>query len=113
MDVVSLPGPQGVPSSTIYPSGTSNAGSWIYKLNANETYLYFGFGNVRTKNQFNDELWRFQAETFEWTYMRGNEGSTNDISKRTGAAVWGSFDLGDSWIFGGYGYDDQAAIGNI
>lgn len=113
VNIVNVPVAKGVPSRDTYPSGTYNAGSWAYSPNSNETYLYFGFGNVKTTSALTDEVWRFELETFEWTVLKSNEVDSSAISSRTGPAVWGSFSESRSWIFGGYGIDEQGNQGNV
>lgn len=81
-----------------------------------------GFGNQGSLN----DLWEYDIATNQWTWVSGSEGinqigvygtlgtpSTSNVpSARTNAHEWIDAS-GNIWIFGGYGFDANGAIGNL
>lgn len=103
-------GEQGVPGMANSPSGAYNALGWVD--NDGMFWMMGGSGYFGWRN----DLWRFNPETLEWTWMKGSQegndpGSYGEMgvpaesntppSRGFGSANWTDLD-GNLWMYGGY-----------
>ncbi|MBL7933670.1 MAG: hypothetical protein JNL60_17335, partial [Bacteroidia bacterium] len=105
-------GTQGVASATNNPGARYNCSSW--KDNAGFLYLFGGTDNSGAS--YND-LWRYNTNTGEYTWLKGSNSTnqygsygtqgvssyTNTPGARQGAMTWVD-NSGNFWLFGGKGY---------
>ena len=113
-------GTPGTPASGNRPGARSGAaGCTIGSVH----YLFGGRGRGASGGQgLLNDLWRFNAETQQWTFLSGATG-VNDLAlyglqgtgtastkpgARTGAVLWAGLD-GSLWMFGGTGLGTSAA----
>ena len=128
-------GTLGASSSTNIPGGREGASSWS---DSNGNFWLFGgsgFDSAGTFGRLND-LWIFEPDTSEWTWVSGSNISnncfeantytfcagqsgiygtqgtaapTNTPGAREGSATWGD-KAGNLWLFGGVGIDPTAQV---
>ncbi|MEQ9021866.1 MAG: kelch repeat-containing protein, partial [Pseudomonadales bacterium] len=95
-------------------------------LDSNGNYWVFGGAASENPTTWYNDLWVYDSENNEWTW-RGGSQSVNqlpvygtqgvpDISNIPGARenhlIW-SDELGNLWLFGGYGLDINGAVGHL
>jgi len=120
-------GTQGVPAPENGPGARSGSVRWTDK-NGN-FWLFGGTSSLSSADQFED-LWEFTPATNEWTWIGGRAGSLSGVfaigmygtlgtpavgnvpGTRSGAASWTDSN-GDFWLFGGYGNDSTAEVGEL
>jgi len=110
-------GTLGVASASNVPGGRSGAVSWIDS--SGNLWLFGGDGTASSGSGILNDLWEFNPQINEWTWMSGSSaanaigiygtlgtGSTsNTPGARSGAISW--IDSGDNlWLFGGNGNND-------
>ena len=111
-------GTKGVPSAANIPGARSSSADWVDA--EGNFWLFGGYENF----EYNNDLWKFNPETLEWTWVSGNSfqntpGSygtrgipspENVIGSRRYADAWVGKD-GKIWIFGGQAIDGKARLG--
>lgn len=117
-------GTKGIASSTNIPSGRFISTSWI---DESGNFWLFGGAYVITPPiiAFND-LWKYNPNTNQWTWVSGNNESNihgiygtlgtpddNNIpGARFGAVSWRDNE-NNLWLFGGYGYASTGVAGSL
>jgi len=117
----------GIPLPTPVPGGRWGAATW--SDNAGNLWLFGGNGNSANATGLLNDLWEFNASTFnasnvttntgQWTWVGGSSqinqrgtytGGTLVPGARVGSVSWkdGS---GNFWLFGGYGFDGNGNEG--
>lgn len=105
-------GDQGIPSTANFPPAKSSGAFW--KDEEGNFWVFGGYANF----DYNNDLWKFNPNTLEWTWVNGNkyqntpgiygtkgvEAPTNQVGARRYTDSWIDKD-GYVWIFGGEGYD--------
>ncbi len=114
----SIYGTQGTAASTNKPGGIYAGVSWT---DANDNlWLYGGFGFTETEFGFLNTLWKYNINTNQWTWVKGdkniditgtygtkgNEHTNNKPGARYGSNTWTDAN-GNLWLFGGYGYNSS------
>ncbi|WP_339792194.1 kelch repeat-containing protein [uncultured Imperialibacter sp.] len=108
-------GTLGEGSTSNMPGSRANAVTWT---DSNGDFWLFG-GYSEDYDQYFNDLWRYNIESGEWTWVAGNDflgedpvygtlGEPSDESLpggRSGAAAWYGDD-GKLWLFGGHGKDN-------
>ena len=113
-------GTQGTAAAANIPVGTFSGASWT---DSSGNFWFFG-GAGEYNNELN-ELWKYNPTTAEWTWEGGNPAVTAgaygtegvaSTSNLPGARVEMSASVdstGNTWIFGGYGYDASNNSGDL
>jgi N-acetylneuraminic acid mutarotase len=118
-------GTQGVPDTANNPPGRRSMAAW----RDGSGYLWFyggdGQGNpYYPKQTYNNDLWKYNPGTNQWTWVRGNAagtlrgyygvqgrpGSQNLPGNRQEACSWANL-KGSLWLFGGHGVDSRGESG--
>lgn len=87
-----------------------------------ELWLFGGYGNDTSNVGYLNDLWKFNLQTSEWTWVKGDntidqlaiygvQGIAADSNKsgaRTGGVSWSDGE-GTLWMFGGYGFDGSSS----
>jgi len=129
---IGIYGTEGVPAATNVPGGRSGALSWID--NDGQLWLFGGDGSDDgseiTGGGLLNDLWKFDPESTEWTWMGGSSsvGSNGGRSGIYGAAgvpspanipgsrvssvSWTDLE-GNLWLFGGDGFDSIGNFGRL
>jgi N-acetylneuraminic acid mutarotase len=106
---IGSPGVKGVAAATNQPLAKSRGATWTDAANAT-LWMYSGVNN----NGFVEDLWRFNAASKQWTWVKGQLGYsargsygvlgeaslTNVPGARAEAATW-TDTSGNHWLFGG------------
>lgn len=115
-DQPGVPGILGVPDAANYPYPRSKSVSWT---GADESlWLFGGIGFSATEGGHLNDLWNYDVETGNWTWMKGSSLSRqpgvygtlglpetpNNPGSRYDATSWVDAE-GAFWVFGGGGYD--------
>ena len=117
-------GTKRVPDPANKPGGRQDAASWI-DISGN-LWLFGGFGNIQRSTGSMNDLWKYDPTSGLWTWMSGDsysdtwgfyydKGTPSYISRpgsRQGAVNWTDA-AGNLWLFGGLGYDRNAARGYL
>ncbi len=107
-------GTQGSPAAANVPGGRWSPESWI---SGGDLWLFGGVGVIPGMTADFNDLWRFSLSTKEWTWMGGGRSiyvsgvygilrtpaAGNFPGDRDSAAGW-TDDIGNFWLFGGYGW---------
>lgn len=108
-------GTQGVSNPANTPGSRGYGTGWI---DANDNlWLFGGLGNGETANGYLNDLWKYNPNTNEWTWMKGYKtvdnipvlgtqgvpAAANTPGGRFGVVGWTDAS-GDFWLFGGFGY---------
>ena len=110
-------GTQGMPAPGNYPGGRERSATWTDA--SGHFWLFGGMSSDILSTELND-LWEYNPETNQWTWMSGSSASfslsvygtlgvaapDNVPGARTGAATWVDT-AGNLWLFGGYTLGDQ------
>ena len=120
-------GARGLPAAGNAPGSREGAMTWTDKNGY--LWLFGGFGNGASGecNQLND-LWMFNINTEEWTWMGGSSTPNPNIAgvygtlgqfaaanmpgSRVDSVTWTDLS-GNLWLFGGSGYDSTGASGDL
>jgi len=117
-------GSRGVAAAANTPGARGYAASWT-EAGTGRRWLFGGYGYDGSGYQGNlNDLWRYDAATGRWTWMRGStlaeDGGTygtqgvpaaaNSPGARDSACQW-TDSLGRLWLFGGYGIDGNSNWG--
>lgn len=114
----SVYGTQGTAAATNKPGGIYAGVSWT-DANGN-LWLFGGFGFTETEFGFLNTLWKYNINTNQWTWVKGdkiidktgtygtkgNEHTNNKPGARYGSNTWTDAN-GNLWLFGGYGYNSS------
>ena len=117
-------GTMGVASASNKVGAKTGAGVWYL---AGYIYVFGGFGpngNVASNVNLTNDLWRFNINTQEWTWIHGTTfekapgvygikgvaDAANMPGARDVSAYWSDAD-GNLWLFGGLGYDATGTAG--
>jgi N-acetylneuraminic acid mutarotase len=118
-------GTRGTPSDANDPRARSMAGSWTDPSGA--LWLFGGSGYDEGDGNVDlSDLWKYDRVTGYWTWMRGpsaynqyatygtlgRTATTNMPGSRLNAASW-TDPSGAFWLFGGDGYTESGADGNL
>lgn len=118
-------GTQGTPSTSNIPAARRGSSAW--KDAAGNLWLVAGEGYPASGAQgYLNDLWRFNPNTLEWTWMggsslrdqngtygtKGSAAPANHPGARSGATSWTDA-TGRIWIFGGYGFPETGALGYL
>lgn len=112
----SIYGTQGTAAVTNKPGGIYAGVSWT-DSNGN-LWLFGGFGFTESEFGFLNTLWKYNINTNQWTWVKGdknidvtgtygtkgNEHTNNKPGARYGSNTWTDVN-GNLWLFGGYGYN--------
>jgi N-acetylneuraminic acid mutarotase len=121
-------GTKGVPAAGNFPGGRDFAASWTDANGKLWLYGGGGFDSIGQLGELND-LWRFDPDTRQWTWMNGD--ATLPGTGYGGPGVYGTMGTpavgnnpgglefamtwpdasGNGWIFGGWGFDVNGANG--
>jgi hypothetical protein len=116
----SIYGTQGTANATNKPGATFAGVSWT---DANHNlWLFGGFGYSNNAFGFLSSLWKYNTNTNEWTWVKGDstinavgnygtqgiENTTNKPGARYGSQTWTDAS-GNLWLLGGYGYDSSTS----
>lgn len=124
-DAPGVYGPQTVATNSAMPGAREFMMSW---LDLQGNFWMFGgdgFGNSNTFGRLND-LWRFNPQTLQWTWMKGLQSTDNFgiygtqgvasasamPGARYGSATWVDAQ-GNLWLYGGKGYAASGGDGNL
>ncbi len=122
LDQTGIYGTVTVASPTVMPGGMRAPVSWS-DVNG-DFWLFGGYGTITsTVLTLTNDLWKYSVSTGNWTWMRGpgtpnsfgwygSQGvaaSNNDPGARYYSTACGSDNLGNLWLFGGYGYSASSA----
>lgn len=113
-------GQKGQSSTAHIPSARSSSAYW--SDNEGNFYLFGGYGGF----QYNNDVWKLNSNTLEWTWISGNNfqntpgsygekgvaASTNEIGARRYMNAMRDKE-GMVWVFGGQGYDSEAQFGYL
>ncbi len=116
-------GTKGADGSTNTPGARSDALTWTGR-NGN-LWLYGGVGNSSIQRGGLNDLWKFDKSTGNWTWMKGDSTSTQQLSvfgtqgvaspeNTPGIRMWSSgwTDAdGNLWLFGGFSEGDGSDAG--
>ncbi|MCX6185439.1 MAG: beta-propeller fold lactonase family protein, partial [Bacteroidetes bacterium] len=108
-------GTLGVGSQTNTPSARYQSVSWTDAIG--NLWLFGGYGNAASNGGYLNDLWKYNPNSNEWTWMGGdnsasNTGSygsrgvpspTNKPGSRFTSVSW-TDTIGNLWLFGGYGF---------
>jgi N-acetylneuraminic acid mutarotase len=112
-------GTQGTPAATNQPGARQAASSWI-DSSTGTLWLFGGSGYSSTANGYLNDLWQYNLNTAQWTWISGGNGinAIGDYGKqgtisanaapgaRQAANAWiGS--AGTLWLFGGAGFSSS------
>jgi N-acetylneuraminic acid mutarotase len=114
-------GTQGVSSIANKPGGRDVSASWK-DLSGN---LWLFGGQTGSLNLLND-LWKYNPEINQWTWMKGNSTAniagtygtqgissvTNKPGSSQGSCSWLD-ETGNLWLYGGRGYDATGTLGHL
>jgi N-acetylneuraminic acid mutarotase len=118
-------GTLGQPGVKNVPGGRQSVAAWIDSSGSLWFFGGYGYDSTGDEDELND-LWSFNASTFEWTWVGGSNvaaqpgtygtlgvPSKNNIpGGRQNAAAW--IDSANNfWLFGGNGYDSQDNEGGL
>lgn len=116
-------GTKGVASPTNTPGGRKEAMVWH---DEDITWVFGGYGYAGNSVGYLNDLWKHDASTNQWTLMSGDNainqsavygtvgvpGTLNKPGSRRNAC--GLVDqIGNLWLFSGYGYDGSSALGAL
>jgi len=117
-------GTRGIPAPSNAPGGRRSAESWLDP--EDNLWLFGGESRGPSGDGHLNDLWKFDPETLEWTWISGNMAAdqpgiygtkgTAAPSNVPGAricALSGSDPNGDLWLFGGIGYDSAGRYGDL
>lgn len=113
-------GIQGEASAAHIPGAKSSAAYW--KDSEGNFWLFGGYESF----EYNNDLWKFNPNTLEWTWVNGNNfqntpgthgelgvaAESNEIGARRYMDAWIDPDE-NIWIFGGQGVDSQGQLGYL
>ncbi|WP_420317507.1 kelch repeat-containing protein [Ekhidna sp.] len=118
IDVAGVYGEKGDPSISHIPGARSSSAYW-----SDEEGNFWLFGGYESF-EYNNDLWKFNPNTLEWTWVNGNnfqnspsiygELGVPDPNNSIGARRYtdGRIDQeGNVWVFGGDGHDGQSQRG--
>jgi N-acetylneuraminic acid mutarotase len=121
ISAIGVYGTKGTGAAANTPGGRTNPANWIDSSGA--IWLFGGnvFDSTATVGELND-LWKFNPGTSEWTWVAGSNienaigmygtqgapATTNVPGSRDYPVCWID-NIGNLWLFGGYGYN---SIGN-
>jgi len=114
IDQAGVYGTQGTAAAANKPTSRYRQSGWID--GAGNIWI---FGGSDYNGNYNNDLWKFNTTTRQWTWMSGDDtwpnygvygtqgvaGLGNKPGQRDGQTAWVDA-AGNFWIFGGYGYDD-------
>ncbi|MBI5372501.1 MAG: T9SS type A sorting domain-containing protein [Sphingobacteriales bacterium] len=114
----SVYGAQGTAAAANKPGGTYASVSWTDA--SGNLWLFGGFGYTDNDFGFLNTLWKYNAATNEWTWVKGdkvidkpgvygtkgNEHNNNKPGARYGSSTWTDAS-GNLWLYGGYGYNSS------
>lgn len=118
-------GTMGVAATSNLPPARQQAVSWTDK--SGNLWLFGGAGvNIESTQPLYNDLWEFNISTQLWTWVGGTNtynqpgvygtkgvaSSSNVPAPRMDAVSW-TDNAGNFWLFGGSGYDVNAAYGNL
>jgi Kelch motif/Galactose oxidase, central domain len=120
-------GTMGTPAASNIPPARYQAATWtdshgnFWIFGGGNGYL-FGGGIQGVFDSFNNDVWKFNPSTKQWTWMGGSTASAygtlavaaagNLRTGRLGAASWVDAN-GNFWMFGGDGLDANGALGML
>jgi hypothetical protein len=107
-------GIKGVASATNHPGSRTYDMGWTDKQG--NLWLFGGSGYGNLSNGFLNDLWKYNIQTNQWTWMNGDSSinnrsnfglrgiaaNTNTPSSRSQSVTW-TDTAGNFWLFGGYG----------
>ncbi len=118
-------GTLGVPNTNNTPGARDHAAFWTD--NSGNFWLFGGYGyDAANKQSVLNDLWRFDPEALQWTWMAGSSSAAqlgtfgtqgvaaggNTPSAITAPVTW-TDSSGNLWLFGGYGYAKVATAGDL
>jgi N-acetylneuraminic acid mutarotase len=124
-------GTKGTESASNVPRSRYGSVTWLEprpSTSSSNLWLFGGYSrdNSASPNVLLNDLWKFDSKTQNWTWVSGTQlpnqkgvygtlgtgSSSNMPGARSGAVSW--YDsYGNLWLFGGYGYDESGATGNL
>jgi len=121
ISAIGVYGTKGTGAAANTPGGRTNPANWIDSSGAIWLFGGNGFDSTATVGELND-LWKFNPGTSEWTWVAGSNienaigmygtqgapATTNVPGSRDYPVCWID-NIGNLWLFGGYGYN---SIGN-
>lgn len=124
-DAPGIYGPQTIATASAMPGAREFMMSWIDLQGNFWMFGGDGFGNSNTFGRLND-LWRFNPQTLQWTWMKGLQSTDNFgiygtqgiasssvmPGSRYGSATWVDAQ-GNLWLYGGKGYAASGGDGNL
>ena len=112
---VGVYGTKGVPDAANVPGARESSIFWN-DITGN-LWLFGGYGYGSTTSGFLNDLWRYDHETSQWTWMGGsntpsqrgvygtkNETDAANVPGARGESISWIDDSGNLWLFGGWGY---------
>ncbi|MEM7296712.1 MAG: fibronectin type III domain-containing protein [Bacteroidota bacterium] len=113
-------GIQGEASAAHIPGAKSSAAYWT-----DSNGIFWLFGGYESF-EYNNDLWKFNPNTLEWTWVNGNNfqntpgthgelgvaAESNEIGSRRYMDAWQDNE-GFIWIFGGQGIDGEGQLGYL
>ncbi|HOZ69578.1 MAG TPA: kelch repeat-containing protein [Chitinophagaceae bacterium] len=124
VDKTAVYGTKGVTASNNKP-GARNAGKTWTDADGN-FWIFGGHGYDEINSGKLNDLWKYNPTTNLWTWISGNNSvnqtptygtrgtasSNNTPGSRTASTAWTDSN-GELWLFGGYGYDINGAVGYL
>jgi N-acetylneuraminic acid mutarotase len=118
-------GTPGIASDNNKPSARFNSVGWKYA--SNNLWLFGGFGvDVNNSADYLNDLWKFNTSLNQWIWMKGDSTPSNHgiygslgisaFTNKPGGRYYGNNwidNVGDLWLFGGYGYPENGNTGNM
>ncbi len=113
-------GTQGLFNAANKPGSRYVSSSWVD--NAGELWLFGGYGYDGANAGYLNDLWKYSPASNGWTWVKGDNtvdqpgiygtqglpDTSNKSGARTASVSWTDGN-GNLWLFGGYGYDGNAA----
>ena len=118
-------GTQGTAAAGNVPGGRNSVGSWIDSSGNLWLFGGYGYDSAGTVGKLND-LWKYSPSSGQWTWIGGEDAANgNGLYSTLGVAETSALpgarqapstwtdSSGNLWLFGGIGYDAEAAVGNL
>jgi len=118
-------GTQGAAAASNVPAARMGGDAWLDA--SGNVWLFGGLGlNPSGVAQEYNDLWEYNPVSFQWTWVGGSDsanaagvygtqhagGAGNGPGARALAVSWTDHS-GNFWLFGGYGYAQGGALGNL